>query len=197
MALLLTLPALAPAAGVALGHSELESSTPADGAVLAAAPAEISGAFSEAVDPARSAMELRGPDGAVLAKGGVPDGGPATRMTIAGLPALAPGAYEVRWTTVTPDDDGVERGTFAFRVAEASPPPTPSTTPTSPSTAAPAATSEAPTAGPTTPTATPLPSDAPAPDPAPNPAVGDLLLPLAVLAAVLVGGGAWLARRRR
>jgi copper transport protein len=163
MALLLTLPALALAAGVALGHSELESSTPADGAVLAVAPAEIGGDFTEAVDPARSTMELRGPDGAVLAKGGVPDGGPATRMTIAGLPALAPGEYEVRWSTVTPDDSGVERGTFALSVAAA----------------------------------TPLPSDAPAPGQPLGAGLGDVLLPLAVLAAVLVGGGAWLARRRR
>jgi len=153
--------ALVPA--VVLGHSELVSSSPADGTVFAAPPTAIGGDFSEAVDPARSSMELRGPDGARVATGGVPEGGPVTRMTIAGLPDLAPGTYEVRWTTVTPDDNGVERGTFAFIVAAA----------------------------------TSAPTDAPAPAPAPDAAAGDLLLPLAVLAAVLVGGGAWFALRRR
>jgi len=96
---LLSVPLLA---GVARAHSELVSSTPADGAVLAAPPTEISGDFSEAVDPGRSTMELRGPGGAQIAVGKVPDGGEPTRIVIDGLPDLAPGAYEVRWTTVTP-----------------------------------------------------------------------------------------------
>ena len=67
-------------------------------------------------------MELRGPDGAQIASGGVPAGGPPTRMTIAGSRRWPPGVYEVRWTTVTADDDGVERGTFTFTVAEAAQP---------------------------------------------------------------------------
>lgn len=193
LAALLTLLALVLAPGVALGHAELESSSPADGAVLAVAPAEITGDFSEAVDPARSSMELRGPDGAVLATGGVPGDGPPTRMMIAGLPELARGAYEVRWTTVTPDDNGVERGTFAFTVAAATPSPSPSPSPA----AATAGTSEAPTVAPATPIATPVPTDPTASAPPPDAATGDFLLPLAVLVAILVGGGAWLALRRR
>jgi hypothetical protein len=195
LAALLTLLALVLAPGVALAHAELESSSPADGAVLAVAPAEITGDFSAAVDPARSSMELRGPDGAVLATGGVPGDGPATRMTIAGLPELAPGAYEVRWTTVTADDNGVERGTFAFAVAAATPSPSPS--PSLSPTAATTGTSEAPTVAPPTPTATPVQTDPTASAPPPDAATGDLLLPLAVLGAILLGGGAWLALRRR
>jgi len=194
-AALLVLLALALAPGVALGHADLESSSPADGAVLAVAPAEITGDFSEAVDPARSSMELRGPDGDVLATGGVPGDGSATRMTIAGLPELAPGAYEVRWTTVTADDNGVERGTFAFTVAAATPSPSPSPSPSP--TAATTGTSEAPTVAPATPIATPVPTDPTASAPPPDAATGDLLLPLAVLVAILLGGGAWLALRRR
>lgn len=200
MAALLILAALGAAPGTVLGHSELETSDPADGAVLAAPPVEIGGDFSEAVDPARSSMELRGPDGAVLAKGGVPATGPATRMTIADLPALDPGAYEVRWTTVTPDDNGVERGTFAFTIAVAtpSPAPTPPPPPTPlPTVTATIAASEAPTAAPAMPVATPLPAETPARAPGPSTAAGDLLLPLAVLAILLVGGGAWLVLRRR
>jgi methionine-rich copper-binding protein CopC len=173
---------------VALAHSELESSTPAEGAILAATPTEIRGEFSEPLDPARSSLELRGPDGAVVARGGVPDGGPATRMTITDLPALPPGPYVVRWTTVTPDDEGVERGTFTFSV-EASPSASPTAPASAPASLAPAASSST--------ASTAAPSASPAPAPAPAPAGGgDLLIPLVVLGAVLVGGVAWLLRRR-
>jgi len=165
--------ALALAPGTALGHSELVSSSPANGALLEEPPAEVGGDYSEAVDPGRSSMELRGPDGSVIATGGVPAGGPATSMAIVSLPALAPGVYEVRWTTVTPDDGGVERGTFSFTVAPAGG--TPSATPVA---------------------ATPAPVATPGPAPAPGVATGDLALPL-VLLAVLGVGAAWLLLRRR
>jgi hypothetical protein len=181
-ALSLLLAVLLPAAVGA--HSELVSSDPADGAMLTGPPLEISGDFSEELDTTRSVMELRAPAGGVLATGRVPDGGPATRMAIVDLPAFAPGTYEVRWTTVTADDDGVERGTFTFTLLAATPSPTPTAEPSS------------------TPAATAPPSVAPAPTPAPGPVAGstttgDLLVPLSVLAVILAGGAAWLLRRRR
>lgn len=164
-------------------HSELATSMPADGAVVTGSPAEVVGDFTEAVDPARSSMELRGPDGASIAVGGVPEGGPATRMTIA-LPPLASGTYEVRWTTVTPDDAGVERGTFSFVVEAATPAPT--------ATAAPGATPDRATAAPTmAPTPAPAPGDGTAAG-----GLGDLLVPLVALGVVLALGAAWILRRR-
>jgi hypothetical protein len=190
----LLLAVLLPAAVGA--HSELVSSSPADRATLTVPPLEISGDFSEELDTTRSVMELRAPGGGVVATGRVPGEGPATRMTIADLPALGPGTYEVRWTTVTADDDGVERGTFTFTIEagrpSASPTTEPSTTttPTAPSSATPAA---------STPTAAPGPTAAPSPLPSPGAGstAGDLLVPLAVLAGILVAGMAWLLRRRR
>lgn len=188
-AALLAMVMLAALPAAVAAHSELDSSTPADGAVVAVAPTEITGEFTEPVDAGRSSMELRGPDGASIARGGVPDGGPPTRMTIPGLPPLAPGTYTVRWTTVTADDDGVERGTFAFTVAEPTPaPPTPTPAPTG----SPAGPTALPSLSPA-----PTPSPTPAPDAAPAAGLADLLVPLAVLAAVLAGGAAWLLRRRR
>jgi methionine-rich copper-binding protein CopC len=186
--------------GAALAHAELEASSPAAGAVLATPPVEVSGDFSQAVDAARSSMELRGPGGAVLARGGVPAAGPLTRMVIADLPILGNGEYEVRWTTVTADDDGVERGTFTFTVAAPTAPPTPEPpvpTPEPPATSSPAPGTPAPTAAATSSPAavTPAPTTAPTPGPGAGPA--DLLLPLAALAVLLAAGGAWLARRRR
>ena len=172
-------------------HSDLVSSSPADRATLAVPPLEVSGDFSEELDTTRSVMELRAPGGGVVATGRVPGVGPATRMTIANLPALDAGTYEVRWTTVTADDDGVERGTFTFTIEagrpSASPTTEPSTTttPTAPSSATPAA------------TAAPGPTAAPSPSPGAGSTAGDLLVALAVLAGVLVAGTAWLLRRRR
>jgi hypothetical protein len=195
-ALSLLLAVLLPAAVGA--HSELVSSDPADGAMLTGPPLEISGDFSEELDTTRSVMELRAPAGGVLATGRVPDGGPATRMAIVDLPAFAPGTYEVRWTTVTADDDGVERGTFTFTLLAATPSPTPTAEPSS----TPAATAPPSVAPAPTPARAPTPAPSPAPSPAPGPVAGstttgDLLVPLSVLAVILAGGAAWLLRRRR
>ena len=159
-------------------HSELVSSSPTDGAGLAGSPTEVIGDFTEDLDPTSSVMELHAPGGALLATGGVPDGGPATRMAIVDMATLVPGAYEVRWTTVTPDDGGVERGTFMFTVAPAQPSPS---SPGQVSTAGPSSTSQS----------------SPAPAPAAGSSPGDLLVPLAVLAGILVAGAVWLLRRRR
>ena len=175
--------------GVAAAHSELETSGPADGATLTAPPAEIVGNFSEELDAARSSMELRGPDGGRIATGGVPADGPPTRMAISGLPTLAPGVYQVRWTTVTADDNGVERGTFSFSLVEvvATPTPAPSASSASSTTAVASARADA----------SPAPSAAPTPGPAPAAGAGDLLLPIAVLVAVVAAGALVLLRRRR
>jgi len=178
LALLLT---ALPPAGVG-AHSELVASDPADGAILTDQPREISGDFSEELDATRSAMELRAPDGSVLATGRVPAGGPATRMAIVDLPAIAAGTYEVRWTTVTADDDGVERGTFTFTLVAATPSPSPIAEPPSTEPPFPSPTASAPS---------------PTPGPATGSTTGDVVVPLVVLAAILVGGGVWLVRRRR
>jgi methionine-rich copper-binding protein CopC len=181
----LLLAALLPAAVAA--HSELVVSDPADGAILTGPPLEISGDFSEELDATRSVMELRAPGLVVLATGRVPEGGPPTRMAIVGLPALDPGTYEVRWTTVTADDDGVERGTFAFTVVAATPSPSPIAAPSS---------RPAPTGPPSAPPAAPS-APSPAPGTEAGSTTGELLVPLAVLAVILAGGAAWLLRRRR
>ena len=87
--------ALVPSA--VLGHAELESSDPADGAVLTTQPEAIVLTFTEALDPAKSSATLHDAAGAKLVDGvvGVPDD---TGITI-DPPELLPGAYEIRWTS--------------------------------------------------------------------------------------------------
>jgi LPXTG-motif cell wall-anchored protein len=173
--------------GVASGHAELETATPADGTTVEGTPDVIELLFTEAVSEG-SSLELRSSSDAVIATGG-PDPAGTTRMTL--TPAdLAPGGYTVRWTAVA-DDGHVERGTVAFTVL--APAPTPSPTP-------------APTGTPAvTPSSSPSASPSPTPTPAPSPSADptdstggttDVIIPI-VAAVVLLGAlGAYLLRRR-
>ena len=171
--------------GVAFAHAELVSSTPASGATVSTDPGTISATFSEAIDPGRSSMELLSPAGQTVATATVDASG--TSMTL-DHPALEPGTYTVRWTTVTPDDNGVERGTFTIIVAAAA-----SATAASASSGA-------------SPNATPIPVDSqPATSPAASadPSSGssgsggatDVILPIAVL-ILAIGAILFLLRRR-
>jgi hypothetical protein len=199
----LALVALMPAA--VLGHSELEQADPAPGATISEAPTLIIADFTEAIDPARSTMELRGPDGAVVAAGGVAPGDPErVQMTIV-PPTLGPGSYEVRWTTVTPDGNGILRGRYTFTVAvtAASQSPAPSVAPsTSPSGAPSVAPSAAPSteasAAPTQPaTATPSPSGGGGSSGSSGGPDAIVVIAVVALLAVIGGAAVYLVRGRR
>jgi methionine-rich copper-binding protein CopC len=208
LAAALALVALMPAA--VLGHSELEQADPAPGATISEAPTLIVADFTEAIDPTRSTMELRGPDGAVVATGGVaPDDPERVQMTIV-PPALGPGTYEVRWTTVSPDDNGILRGTYTFTIAVAAASPSPALT-AAPSAAPSASPSAAASAAPST-DASAVPSTAAGSQPAtatPSPSGGDgssgssggpgaiLIVAGVALLAVIGGVAVYLVRGRR
>lgn len=176
IAVALALLVLGPAA--VLAHASLVTSDPAEGATLAASPATITATFAEAFDTTRSSMHLLGADGATLAANGPATASTAMSMTISGFGMLAAGAYSVQWTTITPNDSGIERGTFAFTVrasaSGASTPPSgvPGAAATAP--ASPGAAGGSASGG-----------------------VGDVAIPLVVLAALLAVGLAWFLRRSR
>ena len=188
LALALSLLTVGLTPALALGHAELESSTPADGTTVEGSPDEIVLVYSEAVVEG-SSLTLRDAGGAVVATGG-PDPADATRMTI-DPPELAPGAYQIE-SAARSADGHVDRMTVSFTVTPApTPEPTPTPTPTA---------FEQPTA---TPSAAPTPSPEPSPTPVPSaepsePTAGtsDVLIP--ILAAVVILGalGAYLLRRR-
>jgi copper resistance protein C len=169
-----------------LAHAELDTAVPADGAVLDAPPTEIVLTFTEALDAAKSHMELIGPDGTDVAKGGIDtDNELAMRID---PPDLEPGAYEIHSTAVAAHDGAVARETLTFTITAPSPSPTPTPTPRLSASATPS----------------PSPSASPSPSPSPAPSAGgpastsggDVLLP--ILAAVVVVGilGAFLIRGR-
>ena len=167
---------------VALAHAELESASPPDGAVLASPPSEIVLTFTEALDPAKSHMELFGPDGTQVAAG-VVDPGDEKAMRI-DPPVLAPGAYEIRSTAFAAHDGALKRETLTFTITE--PSPTPTETPT------PAASESA------------VPSPSPSASPTPAPSAGgptsvsgaDVLLPILAALVVVVLLGTMLLRGR-
>ena len=191
--------------GVVVAHAALDVPTPADGAILEGSPPVIKGTFTQDMDPETSSLDLRNAAGDVLADGGVAADDPR-RMVIEGVPELAPGEYEVRWTTLSTEDGEVERGTWSFTVTAAAtavptlrqaPTALPSVAPTTARTSDPTppsspATSDMP-ARTDTPTQTPIPSSGGA-----ESASGDVLLPIvAALALVLVAAGLLVTRRGR
>jgi methionine-rich copper-binding protein CopC len=182
---------LVPAA--TLAHAELDVATPANGATVEGSPPEISGTFTQDVEPDESSLQLRDAEGTVIAEGG-PVADDPRGMAIAEFPDLAPGEYEVRWTTLSAEDGELVRGTWSFTVTAA---PTPSPSPTPSPTVAPSATIAP----------TPSPPEAPSPTVAPSPSAdggdstgdpNDVILPILIaLVLVAIVGGFLLTRRGR
>ncbi len=174
-------------------HAELDVPIPADGATVEGSPPEVSGTFTQDLTVDGSSLQLRDAAGTTIAEGGV-DPGDSRRMVIADLPELAPGDYEVRWTTLSAEDDEVDRDTWTFTVVAA---PTASPTATPTATAAPttsiepsAAASVAPSASPA---ATPAGSDEPAES---GEGTSDVLVPILAGLAIVIVAAALLLRRR-
>jgi methionine-rich copper-binding protein CopC len=84
---------------VALAHTRLSSSAPADNASLAAAPEALELAFSEAVT--LTALSLRDANGKEYALGAMPTA--AQREISVHVPALPAGSYTVVWRAVGAD----------------------------------------------------------------------------------------------
>lgn len=177
---------LPPLATPAFGHAAFVSGTPGPGDEVTGSPAELVIEFSQDLVPARSSLEVRDASGTTVAKGGVLGDGP--RELRLALPELAPGTYEVRWTSFSAEDDELERGSYTFTVIAAatpSPPPPASPEPSS-----------SPAASPAAPPTTPSPNRTASPSD-PGPAVdAGVIVPIVAALVVVAGLAAWLLRRR-
>ncbi|MFL5537534.1 MAG: copper resistance CopC/CopD family protein [Longimicrobiaceae bacterium] len=117
VAALLAIAAVLGAPSKALAHGHLLHSAPADGAHLSVAPRELRLAFSEAMVPDVSRLELIGPDSIAVELGALtlaPDSANVLVVPIRG--ALAAGEYHVTYQVAGPDGHPV-RGHFAFVIA--------------------------------------------------------------------------------
>jgi len=100
--------------GGAGAHAFLVRSEPAVGAAVAA-PRVLRLAFSEAVEPALSGVEVASEAGARLALRSPRFEGGDRKVLVVDLPRLAPGRYRVTWHVVSVDMHATE-GDFTFRV---------------------------------------------------------------------------------
>ncbi|HXG25339.1 MAG TPA: copper resistance CopC family protein, partial [Candidatus Binatia bacterium] len=97
---------------LALAHAELVSAEPGPGDEVVGSPTQIVANFSQNLDMSRTAMEVRNAAGETVAEG--PVRGEGQRQIVLALPELAPGEYEVRWTTFSAEDNELHRGRYSF-----------------------------------------------------------------------------------
>lgn len=102
---------------LALAHAELKSSTPANGATVQQGLTQITLLFDEEIGVDKSTAELVGPNGSAVPGVTVAvDRAERSKMTIQ-TPALTVGAYTVKWSAFSEDDNNLANGTVSFTVA--------------------------------------------------------------------------------
>lgn len=179
-------------APVVSAHAALVAANPGPDDTVKVSPTELVARFSQNLDPSRTQLEVRNAAGDSLARGGEP--GSTKREFVLPLPQLAPGKYQVRWTSFSSEDGELARGSYSFTVIAS---PTPSPTPQASPTSSPSAETP-PTPRPTVslPSATPTASLSPEqPDGASD--VGPVLIPIVVALMFVIVIAGWLLRGRR
>lgn len=115
-AILLAAAPLLLAAGLARAHAYIESSEPADGAVLAEPPAAVRVRYTEPIEPRLSALRLLDAEGRPVAGTGLASEG--DRALVLKLPPLPEGKYTVE-SEVLAKDGHVYSEALQFTVAAA------------------------------------------------------------------------------
>jgi methionine-rich copper-binding protein CopC len=102
------------------------AAVPEPGSTLQGNPPLINVRYTERLAAAGSSLELSGPDGAVVGRGGVAaDGSYPTNMWIEDLPTLEPGVYTVRSVATSAVDGVTTRFEWTFTVVPIPPGATP------------------------------------------------------------------------
>ncbi len=112
--LIITISALfiAFGAGCAWAHAFLDHAEPSVGSTVQTAPRELSLAFTEELEPAFSAVEVRDGNGVRVDLGKARISASTMRI---GLKPLPPGTYAVQWHALSVDTHKTE-GSFSFHV---------------------------------------------------------------------------------
>lgn len=101
----------------ASAHADLLSSSPANGAVLAAVPQQVVLVFSDQVTSALSSVRVTGPDGRRADTGPAQDApAESERLTVTLGPDSHPGTYVLVWRATTANDGHTTTGTLTFSV---------------------------------------------------------------------------------
>jgi methionine-rich copper-binding protein CopC len=177
---------------VTLGHADLVSAQPEDGATVDGPTIRIVLTFSEAL-ASGSHADVVGANGKVAVTL-APDA--TNAVTMSGDVLVEPGPHTIQWTSVAGDGD-ILRGELTFTVTappSASPTDAPSATPEA--SASPGPASSSPSAGPSASAAsspTPSPSTPPDANSSPGSAV---IIPIVVALVFVAGVTLWMTRRR-
>jgi copper transport protein len=106
---------LLAAAPAALAHAKLESTSPADGAIVRTAPTTVSATFDEQVGVSADSLRVFAPDGRRADNGLTTHGRVPQQITVGLLPGLGRGTYTVAWHVVSADSHHVQ-GAWTFSV---------------------------------------------------------------------------------
>ena len=98
----------------ALAHARLDHASPKVGSTVAPAPREVVLSFTEKVEPAFSAIEVRNAQGTAVDAGKATVSGDGMQLRIA-LKTLPPGTYKVIWRVLSVDTHRTQ-GDFSFHV---------------------------------------------------------------------------------
>lgn len=179
--------ALLIVASVAFGHAELATVTPADKSIVEGPPEEVVMTFTQNLDPLKSSIRVVDAAGNLVVLGGIVASRSPREMYVA-LPGPLPGgAYEIRWTTFSTEDQELDHGTTTFTVA-AAPSVAPSASAVAPSASSSVSSSAAPSVA-----VSAMPSSTPT---TPATSTSDAVIPVVVALIVLAGLGTWLLRSR-
>src|ERR1700719_3665394 len=85
------------AAPAAFAHATLESTSPADGAVVRAEPTTVTATFDEQVGVSADSLMVFGPDGQRADNGLTTHGSVPQEITVGLRPGLGRGTYTVSW----------------------------------------------------------------------------------------------------
>jgi len=103
-------------AAEAEAHALLDRTDPRAGSTLRTPPREIRLRFTEALEPARSRIQVMSEDGRRVDRGAARADASAPTLFRVSLPPLPPGSYRVGWRVVSVDSH-VSEGSFSFHVA--------------------------------------------------------------------------------
>ncbi|MEI9805440.1 MAG: copper resistance protein CopC [Pseudolabrys sp.] len=111
--LALLLPLALPAAAYA--HAHLDHATPPAGSSQATAPSEVVLSFTQDLEPAFCAIEVRNEAGDLVSSGKAQADGKLRTQLRVPLQPLPPGTYKVIWRVLSVDTHR-SQGDFTFRV---------------------------------------------------------------------------------
>ena len=88
-------------APAAWAHATLDSTSPAEGAIVARAPAQVSATFDEPVGVSADGLQVFAPDGSRVDTGQTTHGRTPEQITVGLRPGLGRGTYTVGWHVIS------------------------------------------------------------------------------------------------